>query len=191
MFTSKCNPRRGLVPTGAGRNLVAAILGAVLTGCATMVGLSEAPRVSLVSITPMGFQLFEQRFRVTLRVQNPNSQAITIRGLDYEIVINERPFAQGVSGKPLTVPAYGENFAEVEVVSTLQRILEQLEELSSRDKPFIDYAISGHVSVDGIPIPVPFEYRGTLALPALEKRDGKDNGLEQPTPKATPKAIAI
>ena len=184
MFTSNCNPRRGLVPTAAGRNLVAAILGAVLTGCATMVGLSEAPRVSLVSITPMGFQLFEQRFRVTLRVQNPNSQAITIRGLDYEIVINERSFAQGVSGKPLTVPAYGENSAEVEVVSTLQRILEQLEELSSRDKPSIDYAISGHVSVDGIPIPVPFEYRGTLALPGLEKRDRKDNGLEQPTPKA-------
>ena len=178
-----------------GRNLFAAILGAVLTGCATMAGLSEAPRVSLVSITPMGFQLFEQRFRVTLRVQNPNSQAITIRGLDYEIVVNEKPFAQGVSGKPLTVPAYGENSAQVEVVSTLQRILEQLDELSNRDKPTIDYAISGHVSVDGIPIPVPFEYRGTLALPGLEKRDGKDDGPGQSEPKAQPKtqpkAIAI
>ncbi len=167
-----------------GRNLVTAILGVVLTGCATMYGLSEAPRVSLVSIAPLGFQLFEQRFRVTLRVQNPNSQAITIRGLDYEIVVNERSFAQGVSGKPLTVPAYGENFAEVELVSNLQRVLEQLQEFSSRNKPSIDYAISGHVSVDGIPIPVPFEYQGTLTLPGFEKRDRKDDGGRPPTPKA-------
>ncbi len=167
-----------------GRNLVTAILGAVLTGCATMYGLNEAPRVSLVSIAPLGFQPFEQRFRVTLRVQNPNSQAITIRGLDYEIVVNERAFAQGVSGKPLTVPAYGENSAEVEVVSTLQRILEQLQEFSRRDKPSIDYAIRGHVRVDGIPIPVPFEYRGTLTLPGFEKRDRKDDGGRAPKPKA-------
>ena len=168
-----------------GRNLVTAILGAVLAGCATMVGLSEAPRVSLVSITPVDFQLFEQRFRVTLRVQNPNSRAITIRGLDYEIVVNERSFAQGVSGKPLTVPAYGENSAEVEVVSTLQRVLEQLEELTKRDRPSIDYKIRGHVRVDGIPIPVPFEYQGTLTLPGVEKRDRKHDG-RQPA-----KAIAI
>ncbi len=167
-----------------GRNLVTAILGAVLTGCATMYGLSEAPRVSLVSIAPLGFQVFEQRFRVTLRVQNPNSQAITIRGLDYEILVNETSFAQGVSGKPLTVPAYGENTAEVEVVSTLQRVLEQLQEFSSRDKPSIDYAISGHVSVDGIPIPVPFEYQGTLNLPGFEMRDRKDDGGRPPKPKA-------
>ena len=167
-----------------GRNLVTAILGALLTGCATMYGLSEAPRVSLVSVAPVSFQLFEQRFRVTLRVQNPNSQAITIRGLDYEIVVNERSFAQGVSGKPLTVPAYSENFAEVEVVSTLQRVMEQLEELTSRGKPSIDYAISGHVSVDGIPIPVPFQYRGTLTLPGFEKRDRKDDGGRPPKPKA-------
>ncbi len=168
-----------------GRNLVTAFLGAILTGCATMYGLGEAPRVSLVSIAPVGFQLFEQRFRVTLRVQNPNSQAITIRGLDYEIVINEKSFAQGVSGKPLTIPAYSENSAEVEVVSTLQRVLEQLQELGSRDKPSIDYAIRGHVRVDGIPIPVPFEYQGTLTLPGIEKRDRKYDGAQPP------KAIAI
>ncbi len=166
------------------RNLVTALLGAVLTGCAGMYGLSEAPRVSLVSIAPVGFQLFEQRFRVTLRVQNPNSRDITIRGLDYEIVVNGRSFAQGVSGKPLTVPAYGENSAEVEVVSTLQRVLEQLLEFSSRDKPSIDYAISGHVSVDGIPIPLPFEYQGTLTLPGFEKREKEDDGGRPPKPKA-------
>ena len=148
-----------------------------------MYGLSEPPRVSLVSIAPVGLQLLEQRFRVTLQVQNPNPEDITIRGLDYEIVVNDRPFAVGVSGKPIIVPAYGESTATVEVVSTLQRVMEQLQELGVRGKPSIDYAISGHVSVDGIPIPVPFEYRATLTLPGFEERDNEDRGGRVPKPK--------
>ncbi len=152
-----------------------------------MGGLSEAPRVSLVSIAPVDFRLFEQRFRVTLRVQNPNSREITIRGLEYEIVVNDRIFAQGVSGKPVTVSAWGENIAELEVVSTLRRVMEQIEEFGSRAKPSFDYAISGHVSVDGVPFAVPFDYQGTLSLPGFEKPERKD-GSEQPR---KPAAIAI
>ena len=168
------------------RALAIAFLGAVLVGCASMGGLSEPPRVSLVSIEPVEVQLFEQRFRITLRIQNPNDREITIRGLDYEIVVNDRVFAQGVSGKPVTVPAWGENTAEVEVVSTLQRFMEQLEELGVRGEPTIDYAITGHVSVDGIPFPVPFEYQDSLGLPGFEKRAPRDH--ERPR---EPASIAI
>ena len=164
-----------------------AILAVVLGGCATMSGLGEAPRVRLVSITPTDVQLFEQRFRVTLVVQNPNSEDITIRGLDYAIEVNDKIFAEGVSGKPITIPAYGGNTADVEVVSTLQRVLEQLRSLGEQDQPTIDYAISGHVSVDGIPFPLPFQHQDTLTLPGFEKREKKDGGV-RPTKS---KAIAI
>ncbi len=108
-------------------------------------------------------------------------------GLDYEIVLNDRTFAQGVSGKPVTVPAWGESTAEVEVVSTLQRFIEQLEELGSRGKPGIDYAISGSISIDGIPLPVPFHYEDTIGIPAFDD-DGRKDGREQ---RRKPKAIAI
>ncbi|NIM28773.1 MAG: hypothetical protein GTO67_09670 [Gammaproteobacteria bacterium] len=163
------------------------LLAAMLGGCASMIGLDETPRVSLVSIEPTHVRLLEQRFRVTLRVQNPNARDITIRGLDYEIVLNDRTFAQGVSGKPVTVPAWGESTAEVEVVSTLQRFIEQLEELGSRGKPGIDYAISGSISIDGIPLPVPFHYEDTIGIPAFDD-DGRKDGREQ---RRKPKAIAI
>ena len=155
-----------------------ALLGALLSGCATMAGLGEAPRVSLVSIVPLDVQLLEQRFAVTLQVQNPNARDITIRGLDYAIEINDKLFAQGVSGKAITIPAYGMNTAQVEVVSTLQRVMEQLEALSHRARPSIDYAISGSASIDGIPIPVPFEYRDTLSIRGIEKRKRKDDILQ-------------
>ena len=160
----------------------AALLGALLAGCATMAGISEPPRVILVGIEPVDLQLLEQRFRVTLQVQNPNATAITVRGLDYEIIVNDRVFAQGVSGRPFTVPAYGENTAEVEVVSTLQRVIEQLEALGSRGGGSIDYAITGQVSVDGVPIPIPFAYEDTLSLPGTgdggnRKRGGRSKAI--------------
>ncbi len=167
-----------------GRFLAITILAASLAACAAMGGLTEAPRVSLVSIAPMDLQLFEQRFRVTLRLQNPNSRDIVIRGLDYEIVVNGRIFAQGVSGKPVTVPAWGESTAELEVVSTLQRVMEQIEALGARGTPSIDYAISGHVRVDGVPFAVPFDYQDTLTLPGFEKRKRKDGGERAPKPAA-------
>lgn len=170
---------------------VIALIGAMLSGCATMAGISEAPRVRLVSITPVDFQLFEQRFLLTLQVQNPNARDITIRGFDYAIAVNDKPFAQGVSGKPLSVPAYGESTAEVEVVSTLERLLEQLQELGYRGKPSLDYAISGHVNIDGIPLPVPFEYHNTLTVPGFEKRrDGRDTE-QAPKSKSGARPIAI
>jgi len=153
-----------------------ALLGALLGGCASLAGLSEAPRVSLVSIAPVDFQLFEQRFLVTLKVQNPNAKDITIRGLDYAIEINDKIFAQGVSGKPISIPAYGEGIAEVEVASTLKRFLEQLQAFGGRTTPTIDYAISGHASIDGMPIPVPFSYQDTLTIPGFQERERKGGG---------------
>lgn len=159
------------------------LLGALLGGCATLSGLNEPPRVSLVSIVPANIQLFEQRFLVTLKVQNPNAKDITIRGLDYTIEVNDKIFAQGVSGKPITIAAYGEGLAEVEVMSTLQRFMEQLEAFGLRSKPSIDYAISGHVSIDGIPIPIFFDYEDTLMLPGFEEHKRKGGGRRLPKAK--------
>jgi LEA14-like dessication related protein len=159
------------------------LLGTLLGGCAALSGLNEPPRVSLVSIVPANIQLFEQRFLVTLKVQNPNAEDITIRGLDYTIEVNDKIFAQGVSGKPITIAAYGEGLAEVEVTSTLQRFIEQLEAFGLRSTPSIDYAISGHVNVDGIPISIPFEYENTLMLPGFEEHKGKSGDPRLPKAK--------
>lgn len=165
------------------KRLVATVLfAAALGGCATLGGLTESPRVSLVGIEPVDFQLFEQRYRVTLRIQNPNDLDISIRGLDYEIVVNDRVFARGVSGKPITVPAWGESIAEVEVVTTLWRVMEQLEQLGVRDELSLDYMISGRVNVDGIPVPVPFDHQDTLRLPGTEKREKRNDDTRPPKP---------
>jgi LEA14-like dessication related protein len=176
------SPKQNSTLASVRRIAAPALLATMLTACATMGGLSEAPRVSLVSIEPVDVQLLEQRYQVILRIQNPNDRDITIRGLDYEIVANDRIFAQGVSGKPVTIPAWGEETAAVEVVSSLERVIEQIEELTRRGEPSIEYSISGSVSVDGVPFPVPFEFRDTLGLPGYEHGEPKDGGERRRKP---------
>lgn len=146
-------------------SLVVPVMAALLAGCAGITQLREAPRVSLVAIEPVDIQLFEQRYRVTLRVQNPNDTAIHVRGIDYEIAVNEKLFARGVSGKPIELPAYGEALAEVDVVSSLAHLIEQISELQRRGESTLHYRISGHVSIEGLPGSIPFEHKSTLELP--------------------------
>ena len=96
------------------RSIVVAALIALLAGCATTGTIEEPPRVSLVSIAPEEFQLFEQRYRVTLRVLNPNDAQLTIRGISHitakagEVVIWTGRFAS-VSTMPRTPFSITEN----------------------------------------------------------------------------------
>jgi LEA14-like dessication related protein len=160
--------------------LILLLLATVLMGCGGITNVRQAPRVSLVAVEPVDFQLFEQRYRVTLRVQNPNDADIGIRGIDYEIAVNDKLFARGVSGKPIELPAYGEALAEVEVVSSLAHLIEQIDDLHRRRESTLRYRISGHVSIDGVPGTVPFEYESTLELPGTGPARGKGESGQTP-----------
>ncbi len=145
--------------------LAAVALAATIAGCATMTGkIEEPPRVSLVSIVPEEFQLFEQRYRVKLRVLNPNDATLSIRGLSYEIDLNGRPFGNGVSGEPVQVEPFGEQTVSVVVLSNIARIYEQIREVTSSGRKSISYAVRGSVSVEGALGRVPFEHEGEVSL---------------------------
>lgn len=142
----------------------------VVGACAGMGAIREPPRVSVISIEPVDLQLLEQRYVITLRVQNPNDRAITIKGLDYEIRVNDEVFGRGVSNARVELPAYGEALAEVELVSTLSRLLRQFQALIERRTPSLDLAIDGGVSVEGIPGAIPFHFENQLVLPGTPGR---------------------
>ena len=145
--------------------LGAIALAAAIAGCATTTGkIEEPPRVSLVSIAPEEFQLFEQRYRVQLRVLNPNDATLAIRGLSYEIELNDKTFGNGVSGERVTVEPFGEQTVSVVVLSNISRIYQQIREVVSSGDPSISYVVRGTVSVEGGLGRVPFEHEGEVSL---------------------------
>ena len=69
----------------------------LLAGCAGISGLSQKPEVSLAGLELAELKLFEQRFKMKLRIQNPNDVELKINGLTFDVDINGLPFAKGLS----------------------------------------------------------------------------------------------
>lgn len=148
------------------RLLAALLVACLLSGCAGLVPRLETPRLSIVNVEMVKSDLWEQRLRVRMRVQNPNERALPIRGLSYTMEIGGEELARGVSGASFTVPALGEAEFDMNVTANMASTLIRL--LGRGGKAFeeqIDYRIVGKVSLsEGWLRSIPFEERGTFKL---------------------------
>jgi len=133
-----------------------------LSACATLSPYKESPRVSLVGIQPQEMGVLEQRFALQLRILNPNDRAIPVKSLSYSVEINDREFAYGVSRQSVEIPAFGEALLDVEVVSNLLNVVQQLHALSGETRNSLEYRLSGKISLANSPASLPFDYSGVL-----------------------------
>jgi len=139
----------------------------LLAGCAGLSGLSQKPEISLAGLELAEFKLFEQRFKMKLRIQNPNDADLRINGLTFDVDLGGQPFAKGLSERAVTVPRLGEAILDVQATSNLGSVLKQLRELKKRGRDRVDYRLSGRVDVDGYGS-IPFDRRGDVQMPALD-----------------------
>lgn len=152
--------------SGPGLIRIAAVLlsAVVLAACTALTERPDPPHVTLAGLQLTDVNLFEQRYRLTLRVQNPNAVDLPVEGMSYELFVNDREFARGVSPRAVTVPAYGEALMEVDVVSSLANVVAQLQDLG-QERETISYRLEGGVSLRGLPGKIPFSHEGDFALP--------------------------
>lgn len=134
-------------------------------GCAAMLPKLETPHLSVIGVQVVSTTVFEQRFNVKMRVQNPNDRALPIRGLKYTMELAGEDFGRGMSAKAFTVPALGE--AEFDMIVTtnlatsLLKILPQLE----KNPESVEYRLQGTVSTDlGMLRSIPFTEKGRLSM---------------------------
>lgn len=142
----------------------------LLSACAGLAGLSQKPEISLAGLDLVEIGLFEQRFALRLRVQNPNDVDLPIAGLSFDVELNGQHFARGLSNKPVTIPRMGEAVLEVTATSNLGSVLKQMRELQKGGRDRVDYRISGRISLEGFESPggFPFERKGDLPLPVFD-----------------------
>ena len=143
------------------------VFAGLLSACASINPYTEAPRVSLASIEPRDMTLLEQRYGISLRIMNPNDAALQVEGLSYALEINEREFAYGVSRQSVEIPAFGEALLDVEVVSNLLNVMQQIQEMSGESRDSLTYRLTGKISLANSLGSLPFDYSGELSyLPA-------------------------
>ena len=144
------------------RALAACLVLALLAGCASTLKL-EAPTLSVVSMTMQSADIFSQRMLVRMRVLNPNSRELPVKGITYRIEVDGTELAQGLTDKAFVVPALGEAEFDVQVTANLASALTQLLGRKSRDT--LDYRLVGSVALSsGFLRRIPFDERGSVKL---------------------------
>ena len=151
-------------PTSLLRLLTLLALTLLLSACASMMPRDERVKVTIVDIRPLESTLMEQRFLVKLRLQNRASEPLSIEGMSFDLELNGKDFASGVSNQAVTADGYGEALLEVKVSSTLFGVIRQIQALQNREPQPFQYRISGSLSSPGSLFGLGFEEQGEIDL---------------------------
>ncbi|MCO6439492.1 MAG: LEA type 2 family protein [Nitrococcus mobilis] len=139
-----------------------------ITGCTGLYRSADPPRVTLAGIRVLDLSLFEQRYLLALRIQNPNRFELPIEGMKYMLELNGSEFAHGVNNQQITIPALGEEVLQVSVVTDLLSTLEQLRRWEGKTpSQKLDYRLRGKIEVANLAFALPFEYSGAISLQGL------------------------
>ncbi len=136
-----------------------------LAGCAAIPG-GEPPAVNVADMRMGTAGIFEQQFFVKLRVQNPGERELVLKGVSFDLDLNDKAFARGTSATDAVVPPFGAALVEVETVSTLPGMLRQLSGMTSAGKSpaAMNYRIRGRLHTAGRGAAIPFEEKGEWSL---------------------------
>lgn len=142
-----------------------ALVALALTGCALFAPRLETPHLSIVSVEVVKADVWEQRLRVRMRVQNPNERALPVRGLSYTLELQGADVARGVSAGSFAVPGFGEAEFDMNVTANAAGALLRLLLGGKSVDESIEYRMIGRISLaSGILRSIPFEEKGSIRL---------------------------
>ncbi len=105
---------------------VAVVFSLSFVGCRTVEGLTTRPEVRSVAVTVTQADLRAIHLRFDVELLNPGDGEMRVKGYDYELQVEGRPFASGVSQEGFALAPRGTAHAVVPVVlamADLQRAL--------------------------------------------------------------------
>ncbi len=135
-----------------------------LSGCSAITTKPEQFKVNISSMQVLESTLMEQRFQVKLRVMNRTNNVVNIDGMSFDIELNDKDFASGVSNEQVTIEAFSENLISVNVTSTIFSILRQINSLQQNKSQAFKYKISGYVYSGSSLWGIPFQETGEINL---------------------------
>lgn len=98
-------------------------------GCRTVEGLATKPRLQSATVVVEGFDLRAIRLRFEVELLNPGDGEMRVRGYDYALQIEGRPFAAGMSSEGFALAPQGAARVVVPVaiaLADLERVLAAL-----------------------------------------------------------------
>jgi len=145
-----------------------------LSGCAGIDTKPEDFKVNISSMQMLESTLMEQRFLVNLRIMNRSMEDLTIEGMSFDIELNDKDFASGVSNEPVKLDRLSETVISVTVTSTIFGIIRQLSGLQQDKSKSFKYSLSGYIYTNLGILGMPFKEKGEIDLsPSTPKSSNK------------------
>lgn len=136
----------------------------LMAGC-SLFGERDPLTVNLVDVEPLQGGDLEVRFALKLRVQNPDDQPVSYRGVALALSVNGRPLANGVSDASGTVPSYGETLITVPMsISALSAFRQAWGITQSTPTASVPYRLTGKLG-GGVTRARRFSDEGTVTWP--------------------------
>lgn len=113
----------------------------LLGGCATLSPGFEEPTLQVNSIRLKNSNSLAPEFEISLRVSNPNRDALSIDGMTYTLNLAGNKVVTGVANDLPTIPAYGDANVKVHATLSLLGGFNLLNDLMNQYQESIDYEI--------------------------------------------------
>ena len=145
------------------QRLLLVFLAMGLVACSALPFNAIPPTVSVADVDIKSIGLFEQHFDVGVRLSNPNDFNLKIEALEFELALNGRAFAKGLSRVAAWVPATSSTVIRVDAITQSRNLLQQIKTLPSETlKVGVPYRITGRVKTDKSSRWLPFDHTGVV-----------------------------
>ncbi|MBE9548620.1 MAG: LEA type 2 family protein [Proteobacteria bacterium] len=142
----------------------------LLSACAGMAAKEDQVKVNLSSMKMIESTLLEQRFAVNIRVQNRSQSAMNIKGLSFDLTLNGKDFASGVSNKGLVIEPLSEALLAVDITSTLFGLIRQFQSMQKLETEPFSYELSGTLHLNNKMFGQRFSEKGEIDLKGFTKQ---------------------
>lgn len=149
--------------------LTAGIIAAVVLGGLPLASLhaqrgTVTPRVTVQTVEPLPGRPGQQRFRLSLLVDNMSTEPLRLRAIDFKLRLADEGIVDGRTG-PLVVEALDQQTVTLEVGSEIVSSVSRLLSFVQGPENTLPYEIYGTVELDRrFREPLPFSASGEVPL---------------------------
>src|SRR5262245_33407995 len=128
--------------------IIVVLLGVATIACASAQRGLVAPRIAVQNLEPLPPSGGQTRFRVTLLIDNQNTDALRIRGVEFKLRLADQGIIDGSAATPMTVEALDQKTVTLELGSDILSSWSRLMSFVQGGENTLPYEMYGEVYLD-------------------------------------------